>query len=226
LQTCTLSHVSSSLPAIVAWGQLIPPCQGTHACTVASCIGHNKHSVILDQGLMTGLCSPLSRHSWASKMARCRVFGFDPARFISSKNLVRDIEVQDILYDLVVIRGWLQRDAKEIRRKGKETKQETERHTHRTEPTSQPRPTQNTMEAAKATQEHEPTGTKKRNNHTRHKPEIARPQRPPAQTPNRNRQQRHKTAYQGQKRGRRAQAGRGGIRGYYCTCRWPQVARV
>jgi hypothetical protein len=88
----------------------------------------------------------------------------------------------------------LQRDAKEIRRKGEETKQETERHTHGTEPTSQPRPTQNTMEAAKATQEHEPTGTKKRNNHTRHKPENARPQRPPAQTPNRNRQQRHKTA--------------------------------
>jgi hypothetical protein len=111
---------------------------------------------------------------------------------------------------MVVVYRLSQRDAKEIRRKGEETKQETERHTHGTEPTSQPRPTQNTMEAAKATQEHEPTGTKKRNNHTRHKPENARPQRPPAQTPNRNRQQRHKTAYQGQKRGRHAQAGRGG----------------
>jgi hypothetical protein len=52
--------------------------------------------------------------------------------------------------------------------------------------------------------------TKKQNNHTRHKPENARPQRPPAQRPNRNLQQRHKTAKQGQTRGRRAQAGLGG----------------
>jgi hypothetical protein len=58
----------------------------------------------------------------------------------------------------------LQRDAKEKRRKGEERKQETERHTQGTEPTSQPRPMQNTAEAAKATQEHKPTGTKKRNN--------------------------------------------------------------
>jgi hypothetical protein len=69
----------------------------------------------------------------------------------------------------------VQRDAKEKLRKGEETKQETERHTQVTEPTSRPRPTQNTVEAAKATQEHKPTGTKKRNNHTRHKPENARP---------------------------------------------------
>jgi hypothetical protein len=38
-------------------------------------------------------------------------------------------------------------------------------------------PTQNTVEAAKATQEHKPTGTKKENNHTRHKSEKARPPR-------------------------------------------------
>jgi hypothetical protein len=69
----------------------------------------------------------------------------------------------------------LQRDAKEKRGKGEERKQETERHTQGTEPTPQPRPTQNTAEAAKATQEYKPTGTQKRNNHTRHKPEKARP---------------------------------------------------
>jgi hypothetical protein len=69
----------------------------------------------------------------------------------------------------------LQRDAKEKRRKGDERKQDTERHTQGTEPTPQHRSTQNTAEAAKATQEHKPTGTKKRNNHTRHKPEKVRP---------------------------------------------------
>jgi hypothetical protein len=49
--------------------------------------------------------------------------------------------------------------------RGEEREQETERHTQGTEPTPQLRPTQNTAEAAKATQEHKPTGTKKRNNH-------------------------------------------------------------
>jgi hypothetical protein len=61
------------------------------------------------------------------------------------------------------------------RRKGEESKQESERHTQETGPTQQHRPTQNTAEAAKATQEHKPTGTEKSNNLTQHTPEKARP---------------------------------------------------
>jgi hypothetical protein len=94
--------------------------------------------------------------------------------------------------------------------RGEERKQEIERHTQGTEPTPQPRPTQNTAEAAKATQEHKPTGTKKRNNHTRHKPEKPR-------TPKATRsdtKQKATTAAQNRerrtKKGRCAKAGLGG----------------
>jgi hypothetical protein len=51
----------------------------------------------------------------------------------------------------------LQRDAKGKQRNGEERKQETERHTQKTEPTQQHRPTQNTAKAGKATQEHKPS---------------------------------------------------------------------
>jgi hypothetical protein len=64
------------------------------------------------------------------------------------------------------------------------------------EPTQQHRPTQNTAEAEKAVLEHKPTETEKSNNHKQQKPEQTRPPRPPAQIPNANPLQRHKTAKQ------------------------------
>jgi hypothetical protein len=71
--------------------------------------------------------------------------------------------------------------------------------------------TQSTAEAKRAALEQKATETKKSNNHTQQKPEQTRPPRPPAQTPNANSGQRHKTAKQaGEKKGRHAQTRHGG----------------
>jgi hypothetical protein len=79
------------------------------------------------------------------------------------------------------------------------------------EPTQQHRPTQNTEEVEKVALEHKPTETENSSNHTKQKPEQTRPPRPPAQTPNANPRQRHKTTKQaGEKKGRHAQAQHGG----------------
>jgi hypothetical protein len=87
----------------------------------------------------------------------------------------------------------------------KDSKQETGRHTHGTQP-------------EEAAQEHKATGTEKINNHTWHRSKKG-PQRHPAQTPNGHQRQRHKATRQArQRQGRHAQERHGGALGTDCTC--------